>query len=48
MIFCSETEYKNQKEVKNAYPEAAVIKKACGGWCVFESYGDYATWKKQK
>lgn len=47
MKFCVNTDYKNRKQVMEAYPSAAVIKKVLGGWAVFETYADYETWKKQ-
>ena len=38
----------NRKQVVAAHPEAAKIVKVCGGYMVFETMDDYATWKKQK
>lgn len=45
MIFVSEQDYKNRKQVVDAYQSAIKIVKVCGGWAVFESASDYATWK---
>lgn len=38
----------NRKEVVAQHPGAAKIVKVCGGYMVFESMADYATWKNQK
>jgi hypothetical protein len=43
-----QTEYKTRAAVVKAYPGAAKIIKACGGWAVFETVADYETWRNQK
>ena len=48
MIFVSQHDYKTRKSVIQSYPMAAVIKKVCGGWAVFDTGSDYAMWRRQK
>lgn len=48
MTFVRDDEYAGRRAVKAAFPEAAVIRRVCGGWAVFETYADYDTWRAQK
>ena len=38
----------NRKQVVAEYPSAVKIIKVYGGYMVFDSMSDYATWKNQK
>lgn len=46
--FCSELDYTDIKAVQAAYPDAAEIVEADGGWQVFDSADDAETWKNQQ
>lgn len=40
--------YKSAKQVRQAYPAAAVVKRVTGGWAVFETWTDYEVWRRQQ
>ena len=48
MKFVSEQDYKTRDAVKDAFPEAAKIRRVDGGWAVFDTLADYTTWSKQQ
>lgn len=47
-VFCDETTHETRKAVQDDYPWAVKIVKVNGGWMVFETLVDYATWRNQK
>jgi len=46
--FCNNQDYSSIDDVSDAYPGATEIVAVEGGWMVFETATDYATWKAQE
>lgn len=46
--FCNDLDYQNIDAVRAAYPDAAEIIEAEGGWQVFDSTDDAETWRNQQ
>jgi len=46
--FCSDRDYADIDAVRTAYPDAAEIIEADGGWMVFPTTTDADTWRNQQ
>ncbi len=46
--FVTTEQFKNLKAVKDTFPAASHITKVYGGWLIFDTHSDYATWRNQK